>query len=201
VGIFTGIFAKESVIATLNSLYSMNDDSEQAKPWSLSQDIYDALATIPKNFVSLPDAVLDPLGFSTASQDVDSLQSDLAVDSTTVSQMKYAFGSSSAAMSYLIFILLYTPCAAALGAVYREAGFKWTVFVAIWTFSIAWLMATVYYQFTLLGHSPVAVWWLLGCGTFIVVALLSMRAFGRYLSFNQGIVPNLSDNKKATCCQ
>ncbi|MWN30847.1 MULTISPECIES: Fe(2+) transporter permease subunit FeoB [unclassified Gilliamella] len=201
VGIFTGIFAKESVIATLNSLYSMNDDSEQTKSWSLSQDICDALATIPKNLASLSDAVLDPLGVSNVSQDVDSLQSDLAVDSTTVSQMKYAFGSSSAAMSYLIFILLYTPCAAALGAVYREAGFKWTLFVAIWTFSIAWLMATVYYQFTLLGHSPVAVWWLLGCGTFIVVALLSMRAFGRYLSFNQHIVSNLSDDKKTTCCQ
>lgn len=201
VGIFTGIFAKESVIATLNSLYSMNDDSEQVKQWSLSQDIYDALATIPKNLVSLSDAFFDPLGFSTASQDINSLQSDLAVDTTTVSQMKYAFGSSSSAMSYLIFILLYTPCAAALGAVYREAGFKWTLFIAIWTFSIAWLTATIYYQFTLLEHSPVAVWWLLGCGTFIVVALLSMRVFGQYLSFNQGIVPNLSDNKNATCCQ
>ncbi|OCG65220.1 ferrous iron transport protein B [Gilliamella sp. Imp1-6] len=202
VGIFTGIFAKESVIATLNSLYSMGDDNEQAtKSFDLSQGIVDALATIPKNLADLSDALLDPLGLSSVNDDIDALQSDLEVGSTAVSKIKTSFGTSAAAMAYLIFILLYTPCAAALGAVYREAGFKWTLFVAIWTFSIAWLTATIYYQFTLLGHSPVAVWWLLGCGTFIVVALLSMRVFGRYLSFNQGIVPNLSDNKNATCCQ
>ncbi|WP_085248099.1 Fe(2+) transporter permease subunit FeoB [Gilliamella mensalis] len=201
VGIFTGIFAKESVIATLNSLYAIDDDNEQAEPFSLSQGILEALATIPKNLASLSNAVLDPLGFNTASQDMDSLQVDLAVDSTTISQIKNGFGTSSAAMSYLIFILLYTPCAAALGAVYREAGFKWMVFVAIWTFTVAWLTATIYYQCTLLGHSPVAVWWLMGCSAFIVVMVLFMRIFGQYLPFNQPAAPNISHCKKSSCCQ
>ncbi|WP_337189727.1 Fe(2+) transporter permease subunit FeoB [Gilliamella sp. Pas-s25] len=201
VGIFTGIFAKESVIATLNSLYAIDDDNEQAEPFSLSQGILEALATIPKNLASLSNAVLDPLGFNTASQDMDSLQVDLAVDSTTISQIKNGFGTPSAAMSYLIFILLYTPCAAALGAVYREAGFKWMVFVAIWTFTVAWLTATIYYQCTLLGHSPVAVWWLMGCSAFIVVMVLFMRIFGQYLPFNQSAAPNISHCKKSSCCQ
>ncbi|MCO6555181.1 MAG: Fe(2+) transporter permease subunit FeoB [Gilliamella sp.] len=204
VGIFTGIFAKESVIATLNSLYSMgdDDDNEQAtKSFDLSQGIVDALATIPKNLVDLSDAVLDPLGFNTVSQNIDSLQSDLDVNSVTISQIKGAFGSSSNAMSYLIFILLYTPCAAALGAVYREAGFRWMIFVAIWTFTIAWLTATIYYQFTLLGHSTMAGWWLLGCSVFIVVALLFMRILGRYSSFNQQTEPNLQQCKESSCCQ
>ncbi|OCG58633.1 ferrous iron transport protein B [Gilliamella sp. Nev5-1] len=185
VGIFTGIFAKESVIATLNSLYSMNDNNEQAEPFSLSQGVLKALATIPQNLQTLSDAVLDPLGLTTVSQDIDSLKVDLEVDSATISQIKMAFGSPSAAMSYLIFILLYTPCAAALGAVYREAGSKWMIFVAIWTFTIAWLAATIYYQCTLLGHSAVATWWILGCCIFIVVALLFMRFLGRYSTLNQ----------------
>ena len=33
-------------------------------------------------------------------------------------------------MAYLIFILLYTPCAAAMGAYVREFGQKYSVFIA-----------------------------------------------------------------------
>ncbi|MCO6545998.1 MAG: hypothetical protein J6564_09290, partial [Gilliamella sp.] len=204
VGIFTGIFAKESVIATLNSLYSMgdDDDNEQAtKSFDLSQGIVDALATIPKNLADLSDALLDPLGLSSVNDDIDALQSDLEVGSTAVSKIKTSFGTSAAAMAYLIFILLYTPCAAALGTVYREAGFRWMAFVGIWTFTVAWLTATIYYQFTLLGYSPVAVWWLIGCSVFIVVVVLFMRTLVRYLPFNQPTKPNISHCKKSSCCQ
>ena len=202
VGIFTGIFAKESVIATLNSLYSMDetDTTQQAESFNLSQGILDALKTIPKNLVDLSDAVLDPLGLSTVNDDIDSLQSDLAVDSSAVSQIKNSFMTPSVAIAYLIFILLYTPCAAALGAVYREAGIRWMIFVGIWTFIIGWLSATIYYQTTLIGHSQSAVWWLLGCGAFMLIMIITMRILGRYSIFNQTIVSSSSNSKNSSCC-
>jgi ferrous iron transport protein B len=51
VGIFTGIFAKESVIATLNSLYSMSGNIDKNKNVSLSESILNALGKIPENLV------------------------------------------------------------------------------------------------------------------------------------------------------
>lgn len=199
VGIFTGIFAKESVIATLNSLYSMEHD-KNSEQFCLSKGILDALATIPLNLAGMTDIVLDPLGLTLTNKDVGSLQLDLAIDSATVTQIRTSFVDSAAVMAYLIFILLYTPCAAALGTIYREAGFKWMLFVASWTFIIGWFTATIYYQFTLLGKSGSASYWLFGCGAVILIIIMMMRLLGRYLSLNQIGLPNKIVSDKSMCC-
>lgn len=199
VGIFTGIFAKESVIATLNSLYSMEHD-KNSEQFCLSKGILDALATIPLNLAGMTDIVLDPLGLTLTNKDVGSLQLDLAIDSATVSQIRTSFVDSAAVMAYLIFILLYTPCAAALGTIYREAGFKWMLFVASWTFIIGWFTATIYYQFTLLGKSGSASYWLFGCGAVILIIIMMMRLLGRYLSLNQIGLSNKIVSDKSMCC-
>src|SRR5699024_6667118 len=138
-GIFTGIFAKESVIGTLNSLYAQinNDEAtEEQAPFSLADKVQEALATIPDNLQQVAENFFDPLGFkqTLADGDIATIQQDLDVDNHAVTQMHLLFGSSSAAIAYLIFILLYTPCAAALGATYRETGLKWMLLVAVWTF-------------------------------------------------------------------
>jgi ferrous iron transport protein B len=108
--------------------------------------------------------------------------------------------NSSAAMAYLIFILLYTPCAAALGAVYREAGLKWMTFVAIWTFVIGWIAATVYYQCTLLENSHSAIFWLTGCGGVMISMIIFMRLLGRYFPCKFNVIPKTIVNKKSTGC-
>lgn len=203
VGIFTGIFAKEAVIATLNSLYSMSDDSEEEEPseYSLFGGIKDAFATIPENLAGLADSFLDPLGLSTVDEDIDSLQNDLEVDATAVTKIESSFGTSAAAMAYLIFVLLYTPCAAALGAVYREAGAKWTMFVAIWTFVIGWICATAYYQTTLLGTSSSAAIWLMSLIVIFIAIVGVLKIVGRNSSFTQINIKTPPKNcGKSDCC-
>ncbi|MHA1795459.1 MAG: ferrous iron transport protein B, partial [Promethearchaeota archaeon] len=53
------------------------------------------------------------------------------------------FGHSSViAYSFLVFILLYTPCVAALGAIYQETGSKkWTLISVFYGLGIAYFMA------------------------------------------------------------
>ncbi|MGX8701829.1 ferrous iron transport protein B [Caproiciproducens sp.] len=51
------------------------------------------------------------------------------------------------ACSYLIFVLLYTPCIAALSAVRREMGsLKWTAVTAIYQLVTAWYWSAMFYQ-------------------------------------------------------
>lgn len=45
------------------------------------------------------------------------------------------------AAALLVFCLLYTPCVAAIAAVKRELGAKWTAGVVLWQCGIAWLIA------------------------------------------------------------
>lgn len=200
VGIFTGVFAKEAVIATLNSLYSMDSEDSDVDQYDFVGGIKSAVATIPENLSHLSDALVDPLGLTTVDQDLDSIENNLDVNLQTVSKIKLSFVSATSAMAYLIFILLYTPCAAALGAVYREAGSKWMLFVASWTFIIGWLIATMFYQCTLLGQTNSAIYWLIGCGLFIGILLACMRKLGQFALFNHLELPKSPTTKDSGCC-
>lgn len=188
VGIFTGIFAKEAVIGTLNALYSsMGDDgeAEEEEPYDLMGGIGKAFASIPENLAGLSETLTDPFGISgtMAGGDLDTVKEENEVNDNTITQMHIAFGTASAAVAYLIFILLYTPCAAALGAVYREAGAKWTFAVAIWTFVVAWISATAYYQASLISTAPgQAIGWLIGLAVTLVVIFMVLRVAGRSAS-------------------
>ncbi len=78
---------------------------------------------------------------------VTSLVSGFMAKESVVSVMETLFsdgvtsiGALSAA-SMLVFSLLYTPCVAAVAAIRRELGRKWSVYVVLWQCGIAWLVA------------------------------------------------------------
>ena len=50
------------------------------------------------------------------------------------------------AYSFMLFILLYFPCIAALTAIKREAGTKWMIFEIFYTTGVAWLVSFIFYQ-------------------------------------------------------
>ena len=58
--------------------------------------------------------------------------------------------STLAAVSLLVFSLLYTPCVAAIASVRRELGAKWAGGVVVWQCVIAYLAATVAHLICLL---------------------------------------------------
>ncbi|WP_411676129.1 ferrous iron transport protein B [Caproicibacter sp.] len=58
--------------------------------------------------------------------------------------------SPVSACSYLIFILLYTPCSAALAAIRRETGLRFALFSAVYQFATAWYVSALFYQLALL---------------------------------------------------
>ena len=150
VGLFTGIFAKEAVVGTLDALYTgMGGPAEGAEeePFSLWPAIAGAFATVPANLVGVLDTLVDPLGLSIGEvADRDLAAAEQGVTTATFGSMVTLFGSRSAAFSYLLFVLLYFPCSAAIAAVYRETGPGWTLFAGAWTTGLAYLAASVFYQ-------------------------------------------------------
>lgn len=58
-----------------------------------------------------------------------------------------AFFSPVAAYAFLIFVLLYTPCVAVIGAIKKETNsWKWTFFSVGYQLAIAWFFAFIVYQ-------------------------------------------------------
>ncbi len=73
-------------------------------------------------------------------------------DSTTAlnDAITGAFTTASA-YSYMVFVLLYTPCIAAISATYREFGsLKKTLYTIVYQFGVAYIVALIIYQTALL---------------------------------------------------
>lgn len=152
VGIITGIFAKEALVATFNSLYSPSE-AEQEAEFSLSNLWHDAISSVPFNLSEI--APTDPLGVDVG--EVSSLQQaaeEQEVEVSTYQAMQQAFDGQLGAFAYLLFILLYTPCAAAMGAISNEVGRAWAGFAALWSFTLAYVCATLCYQIGQLSLTP-----------------------------------------------
>lgn len=84
-----------------------------------------------------------------------SLVTGIAAKESIVSTMSVLFGSQAlsaaftplSAFSFLVFVLLYTPCVAALSSISREMGSrKWTLFAVVYQLAVAWFASAFVYQ-------------------------------------------------------
>lgn len=159
VGIFTGLFAKEVVVGTLDALYSTQDHSDEA--FNFVDAIADAFATIPENVMDVLSNLTDPLGLELGDlSDTQTIAASQEVQVTTLDALQTFFVSPWAAFCYLLFILLYMPCVATVGAIVKEHGHFWAGFSMLWSFSVAYVLCVCVYQLVTWQMHPVssAVW-------------------------------------------
>lgn len=128
VALISGLFAKEAIVGTMQSLYQSPEATGEA---GLGYD---------KNILK-------------------------------------SFGSSAAAIAYLVFVLLYSPCAAALAMLFREHGAKWTVFAFGYLTALAWMISTLIYQ--VLAFSSASPYWIALCLGFFAIIYYNLHVMGR----------------------
>lgn len=175
VGIFTGILAKEAVVGTMNSLYDAMARTENEKNataadsvgegaaaqeeedsgWSLAAILAEAGTSVVDNLKDMTGAFADPLGVSVGDlSDTEGAAEEQGVAADSIAVMQKLFGSQLAAFAYLMMVLLYMPCVAAIAAVYREAGAAWTLFLAAWTTVLGYSAATIVYRVGTFAEDP-----------------------------------------------
>ncbi len=113
---------------------------------------------------------------------VGSLQSTFRQEgSGDVSQnIQQYFKTTSAGFAFLLFILLYSPCAAALAVLWREQGRRWMLFSFLYLTLLAWIVSTAFYQVTRLGVELLnAVFWLGVCLLLLGVSYFFLKFMGR----------------------
>ncbi|MBE9163333.1 Fe(2+) transporter permease subunit FeoB [Tychonema sp. LEGE 06208] len=188
VGLLTGVFAKEVMVGTLDSLYTELADEQKAasaepekeEEFNFWGNIGKAFFSIPENLTKLPGQLLDPLGLSSANiTDQKQAEEDQGISSSTYGQMSQRFGSNHAAFAYLLFVLLYFPCVSATAALYRETNLGWTIFACAWTTGLAYWAAVLYYQVvTYAEHPESSIIWVVRLAIAMILTILGLKMAG-----------------------
>jgi ferrous iron transport protein B len=183
VGIVSGVLAKEVVVGTLDNLYTSlaEDGAGNEEVFSLWQQLGAAAATVPANLADLGDDLLDPLGISVVSTtDSETAAEEQGVRQGVFGAMNSRFDGAAGAFSYLLFILLYFPCIATIGAIKREAGRPWALFVAAWTTAVAYITASSFYQIARWSEHPLSSFLLLASMWLaFTLLIIGLRQWGR----------------------
>ena len=146
VGLVTGIFAKETVVGTLQALYVAEGDGTDSAPDPVAT-AQAALRDLAGAGAGLVAMLADPLGL-----DVGPIQSFAEaaeaqeVEAALFSELRDRFDGGAGAFAYLVLILLYVPCVAALSTIWREIGGVWASISALWSTLLAYGGAVVAYQ-------------------------------------------------------
>jgi ferrous iron transport protein B len=138
--LFTGLFAKESVVGTLTSLYSQiymteNINQNEEIDFDFSGEVKSAFMSIPQQF----SAIFIPDDLSSATQDADNFERSI------FTLLRQHFNIHSA-YAFLLFVLIYFPCVAALAAAIRELKLFYGLLLPVYLTVLAWITATLYYQ-------------------------------------------------------
>jgi ferrous iron transport protein B len=136
----SGFMAKEIVVSTLSQIYVGGGQAAETEPATFTED----LAVIGRGFV---DAVAQSAKIAAGIlPGVHLVDENTASEDTALSaELRDHFTPLSAA-SLLVFVLLYVPCVATLGAIKQEFGSSWAVTSAVYQTAVAWVAAFLVYQ-------------------------------------------------------
>jgi ferrous iron transport protein B len=138
--LISGFMAKEIVVSTMSQIYLGDAEPAESEPVAFAEEItsigtgfVDAVVSSGKILLSILPGV-DLTDESTEGED------------TLLSLALRDNFSALSALSLLVFVLLYVPCVATLGAIKHEFGMSWAVTSAVYQTGVAWLVAFLVYQ-------------------------------------------------------
>lgn len=159
VALFTGLFAKEAIVGTVNALYSANENNgaatsseeeAEASEATFAETVTEAFGSIGDGLVGLVSS-FDLLGIGLITEDQETISEEIGADPTVYQHIAANFTIFSA-FAYLLFVLMYFPCLAVIGAARKEMGGYYAAVMAVYSTLLAWSVATLFYQITE-GHN------------------------------------------------
>lgn len=150
VGLIAGAMAKEVVVGTLNTLYT----AEQIHNEPFDPNDFHLLDELAGAIDETWEGLRHSINSNVLSNPIKASQGDGEMTQGSMGVMSQKFGSDIAAYSYLIFVLLYVPCASVMGAIARETHRGWMIFSILWGLNLAWSFSTLFYQIATFSQDP-----------------------------------------------
>lgn len=180
VGLFTGLFAKEAVVGTLNGLYGQMAAAEEGpaaadgdEGFSLGAGIVDSFAALRDGVTGISAGIGTMIGTDMISEDEAAVSEAVEADVSVFAMMRDRFTPASA-YAYLLFVLVYFPCLAAWGASVKEMGLGYGALQGVYLTLTAWAVAVLYYQLAEGGN----ILWMIGAAVLMVLQFVVFRQIG-----------------------
>ncbi len=145
--LLTGFVAKEVVVSTMSQVYAVEEAAEEE---SAAPTFFEDIGEILSTFVS---ATMDTIKSLPLIVGINLFEEEAEEEPTALmGAIQQGFETSSgghsalAAIAFMVFVLIYTPCMVAVAAERQELGMKWTWFSILGQLTLAWLMALVVFQ-------------------------------------------------------
>lgn len=136
----SGFMAKEIVVSTMSQIYLGGEDVETVEPKTFSEEVIGVGTGFVDATLSSGKILLSIIpGVNLIGEEAENEDTALSI------ALRKQFTPLSA-VSLLIFVLLYVPCVATLGAIKHEFGTSWAITSAVYQTAVAWLMAFIVYQ-------------------------------------------------------
>jgi ferrous iron transport protein B len=136
----TGFMAKEIVVSTMSQVYLSGEEVVPSGPVTFRGDVI----SIGSGFVTA--TINSGRILLSIIPGVDLIPADQVSDDTALSNALQSQFTPLSAMSMLVFVLLYVPCVATLGAIKHEFGTSWAVTSAVYQTAVAWIVAFMIFQ-------------------------------------------------------
>jgi len=154
-GLVAGAMVKEVIIGVMNGIYQRQDQEDLLAAYrnpEIGSELWAALATIPAHAREFLHNLGDPLGFASVG-DPSASAAAAGAEGATLKGLAAGFTDLSA-FAYLLFVLLYLPCASTFAVLRRELGSRWAWFSVVYGLALAWLAATSVYQLGTFSQHP-----------------------------------------------
>jgi ferrous iron transport protein B len=138
--LLTGLIAKELVVSTLSQVYGGVAAEAEMATGTIGAELK---AVIVGFFWATGDAIRALISLIPG---INLVGDDGQVEDTALSQALQGHFTALTALAFLIFVLLYVPCIATMGAIKQEFGGRWAASAAIYQTSFAWLAAVLVFQ-------------------------------------------------------
>lgn len=141
-----GFVAKEVVVSSLAQSYGATTDDPVPTDIDLWEDMHSIGSGLITATADTLRAIPSAFGVDLRRDSTERVESGL-MESIRASFVESSDGhGSAAALAFLVFVLLYTPCMAAAAAERSELGAKWMWASIIGQTGLAWLVATLVFQ-------------------------------------------------------
>lgn len=140
--LLTGLLAKEMVVSTMAQIYvGESAEAETAEPPTLMSDIQEIVLGLGTAVIAAGKQLLETI---TPGVTLFAAQHD-GGNTTLTRALRLAFTPLSA-FAFLVFVLLYVPCIATVGAQIAEFGWRWAGLSVAITLLVPLALATMVFQ-------------------------------------------------------
>jgi ferrous iron transport protein B len=144
--LLSGFVAKEVVVSTLAQVYGVDEVGEEASPSTFFADVGEIVTGFFQATLDTIKSIPLIVGIDLFDEEADEVPSSLMLAIENGFEESSGGHGALAALSFMVFVLIYTPCMVALSAERHELGAKWMWISILGQLLLAWVLAFLIFQ-------------------------------------------------------